>query len=253
MQQEFFQENKGPLERALEIEKEIVPLRARDRALMEDVAETLASHVLLRSLRLRFVVRGGVVHLRGKVPSPDVRRLVRRVVARTRGIHAVWDTLLLPAQTTVRIIDLGCGNHKQLPWATGVDQYPFEGVDVVADIEAGLPFKDDEIDHVYAIHFLEHVRDLVALMNEIHRCLKPGGVLHAMVPNCESVHANADPTHVRFFNPQTFKYFCISKPGVRSYRPLIVSGDHDNILADLEPVKDNQSVPTGEELARHFE
>lgn len=241
------------LDRAMKIDQEITPLRDRDRALTAELFDTLASHVVLRDLLLPFVVRGGVVHLRGMVPSEEVRRLVRRVISRVRGIHAVWDTMLLEGQLDLKIIDIGCGTHKQIPWATGVDRHPLPGVDVVADLEAGLPFRDGEIDHVYAVHFFEHVRDLVSLMNEIHRCLKPTGVLHVMVPNCTAVNAIADPTHVRLFNRQAFKYFCAARPGLLPFRPLIVSGDRDNILADLLPVKGDEPVPDELELSRHFD
>lgn len=245
--------NSNCLDRALRLERETVPLRDRDKAITAELSDMLASHVSLGDLLLTFVVRGGVVHLRGKVPSEEVRRLVRRVIGRVRGIHAVWDTLLLQEQTDLQIIDIGCGAHKQIPWATGVDRYPLPGVDVVADLEAGLPFGEDKIDHVYAVHFFEHVRDLVSLMNEIHRCLKPSGVLHVMVPDCKAVNAIADPTHVRLFNRQSFKYFCTAPPGVRPFRPLIVSGDRDNILADLQPVKGKERGPDAIELSRFFD
>lgn len=245
--------NEELAEQPFTIDPRIVPLRDRDRALMTELSDVLASHVVLRDYHLPFVVSGGVVHLRGKVPAEEDRAMVRRVIGRIRGIHAVWDTLLVGEETSLNIIDIGSGTHKQISWATGVDKYPLPGVDILTDIEAGLPFADDEMDHVYAVHFLEHVHDLVSVMNDIHRCLKPGGVLHIMVPNCESANAIADPTHVRLFNRRTFKYFCTAAPGLRSYRPLIVSGDRDNILADLQPVKANENVPDELELSRHFE
>jgi SAM-dependent methyltransferase len=241
------------LDQALRIDDQIQPLRDRDRVLMAELSDVLASHVFLRELTLPFVISGGVVHLRGRVPSEEVRSLVRRVIGRLRGIHAVWDTLLIEGETSLKIIDIGSGGHKQIPWATGVDRRPLPGVDLVADLEAGIPFQNDEIDHVYAVHFLEHVRDLVSLMNEIHRCLKRSGVLHIMVPNCESPNAIADPTHVRLFNDRTFRYFCTSAPGVMPFRPLIVSQDHDNILADLQPVKGNESSPAHPELSMYFD
>lgn len=232
---------------------EFPPLRDRDNALTADLEETLASHVLLRDQKLRFAVRGGVVHLRGEVPSPRIRRIVRSAIGRIRGIHALWDTLTVPGEDALMVLDLGCGGRKQISWAMGIDKFPHQGVDIVADMEQGLPLADDQADHIFAVHALEHVRNLVFLMNEIHRCLKPGGVLHVMVPASTSHNAIADPTHVRIFHRQSFKYFCTPKPEVRLYRPLIVSEDRDNILADLEPVKGGIIPATPHELAAYFE
>lgn len=70
---------------------------------------------------------------------------------------------------------------------------------------------------------LEHVRELVGLMNDTHRALKPDGVLYVMVPHGHFINAIADPTRVRFFHPQTFKYFYREMPGVRPFQPLSVA------------------------------
>jgi ubiquinone/menaquinone biosynthesis C-methylase UbiE len=168
-------------------------------------------------------------------------------------VQAVWDLLNVPGQRELRLIDLGCGKKKQVPWAVGVDGHPYEGVDVVADLEKTLPFGDGEIDVVFASHVLEHVRDLFGLMNEIHRILAPGGALHALVPNARCVNAVANPTHVRFFNTQSFKFFCQEYPGLKLFRPGCVSADQDTVYADLYPVREGETAPADEELAYFFD
>lgn len=232
---------------------DLEPWGDRGRALTEDVLETLRNHRQLHDRSLAVAVRGGVAHVSGEVGSGAEREQVRRVVARVRGVLAVWDVLRAPGEGEPRVLDIGCGPTKQHAWAVGVDRHPFDGVAVVADIERGLPFADGEADQVFAVHILEHVRDLVGLMNEIHRVLKPGGVLHAMVPNGQFVNAFADPTHVRHFHLQTFKYFCRPCPWVRPFRPVAASSAVDNILADLQPVKPGEPLPDAEELARCFD
>jgi SAM-dependent methyltransferase len=148
---------------------------------------------------------------------------------------------------------MGCGNKKQLPESQGVDNYPHDQVDVVADLERRLPFEDHEIDHIFAVHVLEHIHHLIGLMNELHRTLKPSGVLHLMAPAAGCVNAIADPTHVRFFHRQTLKYFCRSVPGLRPYRPGLVARDEATIYADLYPVQPNDPLPSKEELAYFFD
>lgn len=137
-----------------------------------------------------------------------------------RGPRAIWDVLQVESDPALKVIDLGCGPNKQYETAFGVDRHAHAAVDVVTDLETGLPFADDEIDYVFAVHFPEHVQPLVGLMNEIHRVLKPGGLLHAMVPNADSTNALADP-NARQFNLQTFRYFCQSHPGVRRFCPVL--------------------------------
>jgi SAM-dependent methyltransferase len=97
-----------------------------------------------------------------------------------------------------RVLDIGCGRNKY-PGSVGLDHAPLPGVDVVASLEKRLPFEDAEFDAVLANQVLEHVQDMVGLMAEIHRVLKPGGQLLAHVPYFRSSWAHSDPTHVRGF------------------------------------------------------
>jgi SAM-dependent methyltransferase len=55
---------------------------------------------------------------------------------------------------------------------------------VVGDAESGLPFGAAEFDRVLAIHVLEHLPNLPAALDEVHRVLRPGGVLSVVLP-CE--------------------------------------------------------------------
>jgi SAM-dependent methyltransferase len=223
-----------------------------DQALGEDVRITLAHHPALADLPLAVDVRGAVVHLTGSVRTDGERRQARAVAGRVRGVEAVWDRIEVPGRCADRVLDIGCGGTKQVATAIGLDRHPQPGVHVVADLERDLPFADGSFDRVFAIHVLEHVLDIVRLMNEVHRILCPGGVLHAITPHREFINAVADPTHVRYFDVQTFRYFCKSRPGMRAFRPLSVGQTTDNVLADLEPVKPGEELPTPLELARHF-
>jgi SAM-dependent methyltransferase len=225
---------------------------ARDQAVAEDVRETLAANPSLRSLDLVMEVRGGVVHIRGRVWAEEDRRHLRRVLGRIRGVLAVWDALQLDGRPAGRVLDIGCGGTKQWTEAIGLDLQSLPGVDVVADLEAALPFHDGRFEHVFAIHVLEHVHDLGRLMAEIQRVLGPCGVLHAVVPRWDVVNAIADPTHLRLFHPQTFKYFCVPRAGRTLFRPLLVTCDDASVFADLQPVTADEPPPDATELARFF-
>ncbi len=115
------------------------------------------------------------------------------------------------------VLDIGCG-RKKLPGAVGLDRHPLPGVDVVADLDGGLPFPSESFDAVSANQVLEHVRDLVALVHEVHRVLRPGGMLVAHVPYFRSSWAHIDPTHVRSFTISSMDYFVNGTDCHRDYR-----------------------------------
>jgi SAM-dependent methyltransferase len=116
-----------------------------------------------------------------------------------------------------RVLDIGCGRQK-LPGAIGLDRLALPGVDVIADLDAALPFADGAFDAVSANQVLEHVRDLVGLVYELHRVLRPGGLLVAHVPYFRSAWAHIDPTHVRCFTINSMDYFVAGTACHAGYR-----------------------------------
>ena len=80
--------------------------------------------------------------------------------------------------------------------------------DVIVNIEKEkLPFKDNSIDEIACYETLEHMEDLIFVMNEMWRVLKPEGILKGKVPREGGRGALADPTHKRTFITDTFDYF----------------------------------------------
>ncbi len=225
----------------------------RDRAIAEDVNDVLAEHPVLAALPLSVDMRGCIAHLSGLVGTAEQRRLAGDVVRRVRGVSAVWDLIQVPGQPRDRVLDIGCGATKQWSSSIGLDRDRYPAVDVIAELDSGLPFVDESFHQVFAVHVLEHVRDVELLMHEIHRVLRPGGVLHAIVPRWDHVNAIADPTHVRYFHPQTFKHFCTCRPRNLTFRPLSIATGADLVVADLEPVKTGELLPSDLDLARHFD
>lgn len=118
------------------------------------------------------------------------------------------------------MIDLG-GAHDCPRGFIGVD---IEGADVSCDILTGLPYADSSVGCVRAYDFLEHVpgcrsvgcshgadgktpKCTVGVMNEIYRVLVPGGWLISRTPSTDGRGAFQDPTHVSYWNPNSFWYY----------------------------------------------
>jgi SAM-dependent methyltransferase len=109
-------------------------------------------------------------------------------------------------------VNLGCGDSKACPIEKGetwinLDMSANNNADVVADLEDGLPFKNESVDVLYASHVMEHIHKFPELMQECYRVLKPRGLLHIKVPDAGCRAAIADPTHYRYFVPETFYHF----------------------------------------------
>lgn len=105
------------------------------------------------------------------------------------------------------ILDLGCGNKKRIG-AVGIDVNPASDADVVHDLDVfPYPFADDSFDEVYADNVIEHLGDVVAVMEEIHRICRPGGLVKVIVPYFRSRWAWIDPTHRHAFTVDSFSYF----------------------------------------------
>ncbi len=105
------------------------------------------------------------------------------------------------------ILNLGCGNNKRDD-EIGVDIIDGPCVDIVADLNRyPLPFDDDSVDLIRSSHCFEHLDNLVALMEDLHRILKPGGILEFTVPHVSNIGFFKDPTHKRPFTLETMDYF----------------------------------------------
>jgi O-antigen biosynthesis protein len=102
-------------------------------------------------------------------------------------------------------IDLGAAHGKPEGFL-GVDI--IEGAtDFTCDVTEGLPFDDNSVGLIRAVDFMEHIPDKIKLINEIYRVLAPGGWLMSITPSTDGRGAFQDPTHVAFYNQNSFWYY----------------------------------------------
>jgi len=86
---------------------------------------------------------------------------------------------------------------------------------VQANVEEPLPFEDASFDAVVAGELFEHLQFPDALVAEIARVLRPGGVLVGSVPNAFRLQGRLrfllgrapedDPTHLQMFSPAAMR------------------------------------------------
>jgi SAM-dependent methyltransferase len=124
-------------------------------------------------------------------------------------------------KTFPTIINIGSGKDFN-PLYLNIDISPGTHPDIVHDItkpleEEGIVFdtqrfgkihlRKDCIDTIICNDVLEHLPDLVTAMTTCLTILKPGGKMKIKVPYDLSYGAWQDPTHVRGFNEESWRYF----------------------------------------------
>lgn len=223
-----------------------------DADLADAAMELLRHDSRFPDLELAIRSDGRVLHLTGAVDTAAELATVRELLGRLGGVLAVWDWVRVAGVPPV-VLDLGCGATVQYPENIGVDVRRAEPVAALADLRAPLPFRDASVDRIFTVHVLEHLSDFLPLVDECHRVLRPGGILHILSPWWRHVNAVADPTHLRLFDPQTIKGICARPESGRSWYPLHAARDEATVFADLTPLSADAPPPDSQRMARFFD
>ena len=83
--------------------------------------------------------------------------------------------------------------------------------DVIADLDERWPFEDGSVGVFRAFDVFEHLKSPIHTMQELYRCLAPGGYAVIQVPSTDGRGAFQDPTHVSFWNSNSFRYYTNSQ------------------------------------------
>lgn len=82
-----------------------------------------------------------------------------------------------------------------------------ETADIQADLNGPWPLEDNSVGVLNLSHVIEHLHDKQHTMKEIHRVLHHGGWAFIDVPSTDGRGAWMDPTHVSFWNQNSFFYY----------------------------------------------
>jgi len=101
------------------------------------------------------------------------------------------------------LVDLGGGINGRQGYTT-IDK---NNADIICDLNEGIPLPDNSVGVLNASHILEHLKDPIKSMAEIHRVLVHGGWAFIEVPSTDGRGAFQDPTHISFWNENSFLYY----------------------------------------------
>jgi len=106
----------------------------------------------------------------------DIKRFYRRLVSSKKKRHTKFTNL-----------HIGCGDKKVEGWIN-VD---LSGADVNIDLSAGyLPWNDNVFENIASQHFVEHLYikdELIPMLKECYRVLKPNGQLWLSTPDLKKL------------------------------------------------------------------
>lgn len=96
-------------------------------------------------------------------------------------------------------LHLGCGRDQREGWHN-VDMFEVEGVDEVHDLDDHpWPWEDDAASEVFLKSVLEHLKEPIKALRELHRVTAPGGKITIIVPHRKSPAAYR-PGHRSFWD-----------------------------------------------------
>ena len=146
------------------------------------------------------------VHGRNTQREPDTNARIQQETVELYDRYIQQNALVWAKREGLLALDMGAAHNKP-PGYLGVDQYDGEGVDIVADVTKGIDLPDSSVGVIRAVDFLEHIPDKIAIFNELYRVLAHGGMLLSLTPSTDGRGAFQDPTHVAFYNENSFWYF----------------------------------------------
>ena len=141
------------------------------------------------------------------------------------------DSTILSDEQLIRTLEIGCGQGDLLRAVRHDPRFEARGLDYAdgplgyarslgltadkGDIQS-MGFAENSFDLVVALHVLEHVHDINATIGEIHRVLRPGGLVFAVCPCVTHIKARlaggkwkylGPPGHLWYFSPATLSQF----------------------------------------------
>jgi hypothetical protein len=116
----------------------------------------------------------------------------------------IYQMIIIDSQRKgLPLLDLG-GRFNTPEEFTSVD---LKDATINCDLNKKWPFRDSSVGVLRMFDIIEHLSDKIHTMSEIHRVLKPGAYALIRVPSTDGRGAFMDPTHLSYYNLNSFWYY----------------------------------------------
>jgi SAM-dependent methyltransferase len=100
------------------------------------------------------------------------------------------------------------GPGREKAFGIKVDNLLSVRPDLLVDLNrAPYPFRNDSFDGVYAFSVVEHLDNFFGVLGELHRIVKPGGIVAILTPHFSNDGSFIDPSHKLHLSARSFDYF----------------------------------------------
>lgn len=106
------------------------------------------------------------------------------------------------------VLSIGGGPVRDHPSMTNVNISNYPNVEVVADAHV-LPYADNSVDAIFISAVIEHLYNPLVAIAEMHRVLKPRGVVFSITPFMQAYHGY--PHHYQNLTLTGHEYYFTSK------------------------------------------
>ena len=167
--------------------------------------------------------------MNNRVKSPVEKRSMKLLGEEATAAGFPVPNIVMSNEKESDCLNLGSG-RKYVEDAVNVDITPSTNPDIVHDLNViPWPFPENHFAEVTANDVVEHLDDVMATFEEIHRICSQGAIVRVAAPHFSSGNAYADPTHRHFFSYFTFD--CFREDDERSfYTPARFRVRHRQII-----------------------
>lgn len=132
-------------------------------------------------------------------------KMQQRVIPdfRKKSSNLAFKRVIMDRPGDALCLSIGGGPQRQHPNLVNLNVGPFPNVDVVGDAHL-LPCADASVDAIFCEAVIEHLRDPVRAVQEMHRVLKPGGEAFVVTPFMQAYHGY--PHHYQNFTLTGHRY-----------------------------------------------
>jgi glycosyltransferase involved in cell wall biosynthesis len=149
------------------------------------------------------------VHTSNTQKDPETNRFIQEETVRLHGQYIQPLLLKWCRDNNLFAFDLGGAHNPAIGYQTIDLHEPADHVGDVFDILGACP--DGSVGVIRAVDFCEHIPDKIRLWNEFYRVLAHGGMVLSLTPSTDGRGAFQDPTHVAYYNENSFWYWADEK------------------------------------------